>query len=339
MRHLPASHVQRVSTEYCPPVQCCGTSASVHTHVWACVHVCRAKQGHTRVNARACMREHSTRVGSCARATIVHATDSGLPRLPIDRCDATQHSGQILNPLPHRREELLTGDALAAKETAANGVVDGVFLRCAAVCEVCGLRDWAAIGPHDVGGLTIIGPAGRVQCDRVAYKCQTPECTAPVLSSNDPHQYLTANTIPATLSNVSTVMTAELGNLLLSIRKFTPGFSPTAAANALSMNGAQPPVNRKHVADVVSALADMEAVADLSCGKRGPPGNGRLVACDMNAKVPHDPPTHPMRMRPHSHTHHTHARAHTRAHTHARTHTHQFRCTRTYVRIYVLHTL
>ena len=218
------------------------------------------------------------------------------------RCDAAQHSGPILNPLPHRREELVTGNAFEAKEGAAGqggadqgatdgphvagGVIDGVFLRCAAVCLVCGRRDWAPHGPHDVGGLTVIGPAGRVLCDRVAYKCQSPSC-AEVLASNDPHQYLTANTIPATLSDVHTVVTAELGSLLLSMRKFTPGLSPTAMALALSTNVTQPPVNRKHVADVLSALGDMEAVADRSCGKQGPPGDGRLVASDQNDKVPH----------------------------------------------------
>ena len=223
-------------------------------------------------------------------SSLTSAFGAAKPRPPFYRCDAAQHSGPTLNPLPHRREELSTGNALGAKEGAANGphvaggVIDGVFLRCTAVCLICGLRDWAPHGAHDVGGLTIIGPAGRVLCDRVAYKCQTPSCTA-VLSSNDPHQYLTANTIPVTLGNVRTVMTAELGHLLLSMRTFTPGLSPTAMALALSTNSKQPPVNRKHVADVVSALADMQAVTDRSCGKQGPPGKDRLVACDMNAKV------------------------------------------------------
>ena len=217
-------------------------------------------------------------------------------------CDGALHCGQSCNPLPHAREELDTGRRLGVKETVVHDVGTGadvrselkdVFLRYQAVCPRCTGRSWEPWGPVDAAKLTVVGPSGRFQIDRVGFRCTNSDCDHELLAG-DPAAYLSALTLPATLNNVRTIFSVELVELLLRQQRSTPGFSPTSMAAALPSDHLPVAVRKEHVSAVLTMLENMDAALAAACETMQPGdmvqhavdrGVCLSVGVDMTAKV------------------------------------------------------
>ena len=221
--------------------------------------------------------------------------------------DAHFHRGPILCPNAHERIWMSTGYRLGPKERISvhgddggEGIqpLEGVFLRCDAVCPRCGFRDWEPWGSVDVSTLIVVTAKGRFTVDRVGSACRH---WPYIISPGDMKQYVTAVVVPVSFVDVRQVWCAELVSFLRRLRAGPqPGLSSSAVASALtnatmareySVRAREPPVRGDTVTNVLELAQGLESarIRDLDLPLTHKIAfDGNCVGTDGNWKLRQD---------------------------------------------------